>query len=582
MPRENSFSDEGRSLTPDLDEEAGLYAPASPTHASPTRASYPPNPHVTPTKDPAWPRQSKVYPPSTSAPLHPRERFRIAVRKVISLHRGANVMARRTVGGEPGVDPRRANADAEHGMIKEECAIELADYSALRTRFRRMDNREFVDLMSDPNASQREPWVKVRWINIGGVSWDVIKAVSIRYDLHPLALEDVFHGQTRARSKADYYTQHLFLRILFHELDDEDEPSRNAPMRFNQARAMSTISDGPPRDEKPFIALPRKRWPWLHRQRSTPALALAALRAAAVPAGEQRLMQPEDAALRALKSGERVNVGVFPMFIFLLRDGTVITIHPTPSLKLTQPITGRLHQLDSGLRTSADASILVQSLLSLGADMALEVITAYQRKIKKFERKILMKPTIETVRNLHILSADLLLHRRTLGPIKTVVYGLRRYDTDRVAALVDMSAPENKDVKVVGFMSHNSLVYLADVHDHMEYVLSQLDVIAGVGQNLVDYTFNMTSYETNEVMRRLMLVTVIFLPLTLLTGYFGMNFENMWSVKHQHADWIYWAIALPIMAIVLPLFLGPDIRRMVHYARKKVLTRKAIKGFKAV
>jgi hypothetical protein len=30
----------------------------------------------------------------------------------------------------------------------------------------------------------------------------------------------------------------------------------------------------------------------------------------------------------------------------------------------------------------------------------------------------------------------------------------------------------------------------ADVQDQMEYVLSQLDVIAGIGQNLVDYTFN--------------------------------------------------------------------------------------------
>ena len=77
----------------------------------------------------------------------------------------------------------------------------------------------------------------------------------------------------------------------------------------------------------------------------------------------------------------------------------------------------------------------------------------------------------------------------------------------------------------------------------------------------------MTSYELNEVMLvlpRLMLVTVIFLPLTLLIGYFD------------------WAIALPIMAIVLPLFIAPDIRRMVHYVQKWMLTKKVVKVRRAL
>lgn len=70
------------------------------------------------------------------------------------------------------------------------------------------------------------------------------------------------------------------------------------------------------------------------------------------------------------------------------------------------------------------------------------------------------KPTIDTVRNLHILSADLILHRRTLAPIKTLVYGLRRYDVDRAAAMVDGSTESNKGGKVAGFMSHKTIIYL--------------------------------------------------------------------------------------------------------------------------
>lgn len=61
---------------------------------------------------------------------------------------------------------------------------------------------------------------------------------------------------------------------------------------------------------------------------------------------------------------------------------------------------------------------------------------------------------------MHILSGDLILHKRTLEPVKTLVYGLRRYDDDKCRALIDFSDPANKDVKVVGFMSHNSKIYL--------------------------------------------------------------------------------------------------------------------------
>lgn len=140
--------------------------------------------------------------------------------------------------------------------------------------------------------------------------------------------------------------------------------------------------------------------------------------------------------------------------------GTVISMHSTPNLELTQPITRRLRQRDTVLRTSADPALLVQSLLDLVVDKALEVIDAYHVKIKKFEREILLKPKITTVRNLHILSGDLILHKRTLEPIRTVIYGLRRYDDDRAAALIDTTAEENQNVKIRGFMSHKSKIYL--------------------------------------------------------------------------------------------------------------------------
>jgi len=49
------------------------------------------------------------------------------------------------------------------------------------------------------------------------------------------------------------------------------------------------------------------------------------------------------------------------------------------------------------------------------------------------------------------------MHKRTLEPIKTIIYGLRRYDVDRCAALLDQ---DQSNQKVEGFMSHKAKIYL--------------------------------------------------------------------------------------------------------------------------
>lgn len=220
----------------------------------------------------------------------------------------------------------------------------------------------------------------------------------------------------------------------------------------------------------------------------------------------------------------------------------------------------------------------MQGLLDLLVDKALEVIDAFHERITMFEREVLLKPKMRTVRNLHILSGDLILHKRTMEPIKTLIYGLRRYDLDRCAAIVDPD--EVGAAKVVGFMSHKSKIYLADVYDHMDYILSSLDMFASIAENLIDYTFNMASYEMNEIMRRLTLATIIFLPMTLLTGYFGMNFTEFWSVNNN-SDVFFWELAIPLLIVVTSIFMWSDFIRVGHYFQKRWIAKNAVKAYRA-
>ncbi|KAI0352284.1 hypothetical protein OH77DRAFT_812592 [Trametes cingulata] len=555
MPRENSFSDsEGRSLTPDPEDE---YLATSPVYEEPTSTDRLPGSRPTfdnadmqsapaliqtSEQDARRSREKEKSPVTSTLPplpsqtgargpsfMTPTERFRSTVRKVMAMRRTSSLMVRRGIGAEPGVDPRRASAFLNYGHIRQQCLIEVNDYSTMRTSFGRMTNAEFIRLLADPNASRREPWVKVRWINVGGISWDIISALALKYDMHPLALEDVLHQRGHARSKADYYPQHLFLRVLCHSLANDDDtgaptfahlPRSESPMNiedsdsdddesdFNKAPAQETAAEAEADDERTVFGSAsasrystkrgggggtlRNRFGGSGRAdvESPPAVAVAG-RFAGIEADDKAKMNARNRKLlRELKRGDRVNVKVAPMCIFLFRDGTVISIHKDNTLGMTAPITERLRQRDTGLRTTADPSLLVQSLLDLVVDQVLEVVDEYQSRILKIEQAVLLKPSMKTVRRLHILQGDLILHKRTLEPIKTVIYGLRRYDVDRVIALRQNPDPA---VKVEGYMSHKAKIYLADVHDHMEYILTSLDMIAGITENLINYTFNVSA-----------------------------------------------------------------------------------------
>ncbi|EIW87253.1 hypothetical protein CONPUDRAFT_161839 [Coniophora puteana RWD-64-598 SS2] len=555
-------------------------------------------------------------PPSTAVALMtPSERFRAAGRKVIQMHRTASLLSRltrapTTKGFEPGIDPRRHTAMLAYGHLRARCVIQVADYSALRTSIRQMGNEEFITMLKDADASVLAPWAKVRWINIRGISWDVLSELALRYELHPLALEDILHQRGHARSKADYYPTQLFIRVLCHLLGEEEEDddlaqcapegmstraSSPEPMRSSDYR--KTYDD----DEDTLHSIPLKTFKVDPEAPHTDEHKFVSPARRELAARRRRERAQTD--IEILKKEGRVNVKRAQMSMFLMRDGTVISVLPSTTHNFTDHIMDRLQVADTVLRKSSDPSLLVQSLLDIVVDSALDIVDAYHDKILELEHDALLKPSMDVIRRLHILSGDLSLYKRTLEPLRSVIYGLRRYDLERCIALADemaispsssrhntisgsqfMREPSSSTppvdsphaghsdaakARVKGFMSPKSKIYLADVHDHMEYILGNIEMFSGIAENLIQYTFNIKSYEMNQTMRRLTLITIICLPLTLLSGYFGMNFVNMWSVTY-HTDWLYWAIALPIMVVVIPAFTTPDLVRMANYTKKRI------------
>lgn len=98
------------------------------------------------------------------------------------------------------------------------------------------------------------------------------------------------------------------------------------------------------------------------------------------------------------------------------------------------------------------------------------------------------------------------------------------------------------------------------LYAHVEEFYDNVTSLVGLQLALSNHRLTVASFKTNEVMRILTIFSVFFMPLNLITGIYGMNFENMPELKWPHG--YYGAIAV---MIVMTLTI------MAYFKRKGVL-----------
>ena len=70
-------------------------------------------------------------------------------------------------------------------------------------------------------------------------------------------------------------------------------------------------------------------------------------------------------------------------------------------------------------------------------------------------------------------------------------------------------------------------IYLRDVNDHIEQILENIETTLNSLSGMNDLYLSMMSHKTNETMKVLTIIATIFIPLTFITGVYGMNFKIM-------------------------------------------------------
>lgn len=228
-------------------------------------------------------------------------------------------------------------------------------------------------------------------------------------------------------------------------------------------------------------------------------------------------------------SAHNLAISAEQVSIFLTSDNTVISFFEVSAADIERPIITRLSTRGTILRESCDASLMVQAIMDAIIDLAIPLTAAYTDILGDLELDVITSPNIKQSKRLYICISEINKMLRFLLPIDNLVNTLRDHGVKTTAEQAERDLQNPAAGVIVTPLTHT---YLGDVLDHSIIITESLQQLKQSSENLINLIFNTITANQNESMKQLTIVTIIFLPLTFITGFFGQNFEIFPEIKH--------------------------------------------------
>ena len=189
----------------------------------------------------------------------------------------------------------------------------------------------------------------------------------------------------------------------------------------------------------------------------------------------------------------------------ILGPNFVLTFQERPSGRF-DPVRERLRQ-DRGQIRRLGADYLAYSLLDAIVDRYFTILENIGERTEELEDMMLEHPRPGALQLVHQLKRETLNLRRSIWPLREVINSLTRADER--------------------FFRPETRPYLRDVYDHTVHAIESLEASRDMIAGMLDIYLSAASNRVNQEVRALTVVAIIFMPATLISGIFGMNFRTM-------------------------------------------------------
>ncbi|RME31941.1 magnesium and cobalt transport protein CorA [Candidatus Woesearchaeota archaeon] len=199
---------------------------------------------------------------------------------------------------------------------------------------------------------------------------------------------------------------------------------------------------------------------------------------------------------------------------------------------LFQALRAHIKNPKSRFRTRK-ADYLLYAIIDLIIDHYFVCLEALGETVERLNEELLHDPSPEKVKDIQHLKHIAITLRRSVWPLREVIGGLERNDS--------------------GLITKGTHIYLRDVYDHTIQVIDSIETLRDNLSGMLDLYLSSVSNRMNEIMQVLTIISTIFIPLTFITGVYGMNFRNMPELSWQYGYFGALAVML-IIAITMVLY----------------------------
>ncbi len=220
---------------------------------------------------------------------------------------------------------------------------------------------------------------------------------------------------------------------------------------------------------------------------------------------------------------------------FFIGEGYLLTFQEEPG-DCWDSVRERLKKSRGRIREHGP-DYLAYALVDAAFDAYFPVLEGVGERVDRLEEDVLKHPDLHLISDIHKVRRDLLLLRRTLWPHREAVNALIRDDHPLI--------------------TKETRIYFRDCYDHAIQLIEVSEMYREMCSDLRDFHFSQISTRMNEVMKILTIIATLFIPLSFITGLYGMNFDTQVSPWNMpELKWVYgYPFVLGVMTCTVSGFL---------------------------